>query len=482
MPEVSANEREFSGQVVVWLSEFLSSGSYPFDNATGETSIKATGETTRFPDVQIWLNRGTRQGFCGWELKTPATPANDTTLLESSAAKARTMNADYFVTWNMRDAILWRTPQAGRQVSVEHRVKEYLPIYEVTKPEDMWVKSNNILLKERTREILNDLKTLKYDGHLHQIETDTTFFVGRLHKSVDVLFPTLRDSLLHRIAGDADFKRDLQGWGAKQGIANVTDADFHQAVAKQIIYRLLVRILFYLTLQRQWRHLPELNIAGLNGKDASLHLQEVFARARELDWHAVFEEGLPDSIAMPDNAIFEIDLLLHDLKRFNFSHMPHDVIGAVFEQLIPQPERHLLGQYFTREDLVDFILSFCIRERDDTVLDPTCGTGTFLLRAYNKKQRHLGMIEHKKLLPQIWGVDIALFPAELATINLFRQDLQTMPISPMLSLKTSLISSLVIRLISLLPRQTCRLVLPRLKNPFPSLMPWWVISRLFARN
>ena len=37
--------------------------------------------------------------------------------------------------------------------------------------------------------------------------------------------------------------------------------------------------------------------------------------------------------------------------------------------------------------------------------------------------RHLGLVDHKQLLPQIWGVDIAHFPAELATINLFRQDL-----------------------------------------------------------
>ena len=36
---------------------------------------------------------------------------------------------------------------------------------------------------------------------------------------------------------------------------------------------------------------------------------------------------------------------------------------------------------------------------------------------------HLGLVDHKQLLPQIWGVDIAHFPAELATINLFRQNL-----------------------------------------------------------
>lgn len=369
------------------------------------------------------MNRATKQGFCGWELKPPSIPADDPALLENAAGKARAMGADYFITWNMRNAILWRTPQDNTQVTAEDRVREYSPIYQISKPEDMWVKPNDKLLKERAREILEDLKTIKYDGHLNQIETDTTFFVGRLHKSVDVLYPVLSDALIQRVGGDNKFRRELEKWGRTQGIANIDDNEFYQSVAKQIIYRLLVRILFYLTLQKQFRFLPELSISGLSGQAAGAHLKEVFAHARNLDWHAVFEEGLQDSIDLPDMAIYEINLLLNDLKRFNFGHMPHDVIGAVFEKLIPQQERHALGQYFTPENLVDFILAFCIRQRDDTVLDPTCGTGTFLLRAYNKKMRHLGMVEHKQLLPQIWGVDIAHFPAELATINLFRQNL-----------------------------------------------------------
>ncbi len=423
MTEIKSNEPEFSGQVVSWLNEFVCGGSYPFDVVTGETSIKSVGETTKFPDVQIWLNREAKQGFCGWETKPPTIRADDPVLLENAAAKARAMNADHFVTWNMRNAILWRTPQPLLPVSSTDRVKEY-PAIVVSKPEDMWDKSIGARLKERAAEILGDLKTLYYDHTLHQIETDTTFFVGRLGKAVESLYPILREALIQRVGGDAKFRQALQAWGVKQGIANVTDAGFYQAVAKQIIYRLLVRILFYLTLQKQWREiLPELGISGLSGKAATEHLKDIFAKARIIDWHAVFEEGLPDEIDMPDGAIHEIDALLIDLKRFSFGHMPHDVIGAVFEQLIPQPERHQLGQYFTPENLVDLILAFCIRERDDKVLDPTCGTGTFLLRAYNKKMRHLGLMDHKQLLPQIWGIDIAHFPAELATINLFRQNL-----------------------------------------------------------
>ena len=86
MTEIRSNEREFNSQVIVWLNEFISGGGYPFDNITGETSIQVVGETTKFPGVQVWLNRAAKQGFCGWELKSPSIPANDSTLLENAAA------------------------------------------------------------------------------------------------------------------------------------------------------------------------------------------------------------------------------------------------------------------------------------------------------------------------------------------------------------------------------------------------------------
>ncbi len=42
--------------------------------------------------------------------RTPVTPVDDQELLNNAAEKARAMHADYFVTWNMRDAVIWRTP------------------------------------------------------------------------------------------------------------------------------------------------------------------------------------------------------------------------------------------------------------------------------------------------------------------------------------------------------------------------------------
>jgi len=422
MPTVKSNENEFKSQVNSWLNEFLGAGNYPFEFASSDPSIKVSDKKTRFPDVQIWLNRSAQQGFCGWELKTPATRNDYPELLKNAVEKARAMHADYFVTWNMRDSVIWRTPHAGEEVSSQDRVKHYPPLYQINAPDDLWVEPNNILLKNRAKEILNDLTRLHQDGHLHQIDIDATYFVGRLKSAVKALYPYMQKSLVDTVGGDSKFKNNLFDWAVKQGIANYDDPSFYETVSRQIVYRLLARILFYQTLIRHWSSLPKLDISGLNGQEATKKFAEIFEKARQIDWHAVFEEDFPDRVIIPDTAITELDKLIQDLNRFNFSIMPQDVIGAVFEQLIPHDERHALGQYFTRENLVDLILAFNVRTKDSHVLDPTCGTGTFLTRAYDK-MKVAGQREHKKLLSQLWGIDIAHFPAELATINLFRQNL-----------------------------------------------------------
>ncbi len=424
MTDIKSNEREFMSQVTSWLNEFLKEGTYPFEVASSDPSLKVSEKKTKFPDIQIWMNRKANQGFCGWELKTPATPVDDQELLSNAAEKARAMHADYFVTWNMRDAVIWRTPNWTEEVSRIHRLKTYSPISQVTNPDDLWVVSKQELLKAKAKEILNDLSTLHREGHLHLIDVDSTFFVHELSEAVKTLWPHIHKSLITEIGKNAAFKNELFNWAVKQGIATYEAGEaFFETVSRQIIYRLFGKILFYLTLRRFRSDIPKLDLHGVNPSKVDKKLKEYFEIARQIDYQAVFEEDFPDKVPFPSNGVEPLINLLDNLNRYNFSHMPQDVVGNVFEKLIPPEERHALGQYFTNEELVDSITTFCVRKISDKVLDPTYGTGTFLIRAYDRL-RNAGEKDHKKLLSQLWGIDIAHFPAELATINLYRQNIE----------------------------------------------------------
>jgi len=90
--------------------------------------------------------------------------------------------------------------------------------------------------------------------------------------------------------------------------------------------------------------------------------------------------------------------------------------------LIPREEQVLLGQFYTPRPVADLLAALTIEGERPLVLDPGCGSGTFLMSAYDFI-RSRTQIRHQELLATIWGFDISPFAAELAAINLFRQDL-----------------------------------------------------------
>jgi methylase of polypeptide subunit release factors len=115
--------------------------------------------------------------------------------------------------------------------------------------------------------------------------------------------------------------------------------------------------------------------------------------------------------------------MLRGIESVDFREVPSDVVGRIFQKLIGPDERHRYGQHFTGDDVVDLINGFCIRGAADAVLDPACGSGSFLVRAYYRK-RHLDPARtHVELIGELFGCDIALYPAHLATLNLAAREI-----------------------------------------------------------
>jgi len=64
--------------------------------------------------------------------------------------------------------------------------------------------------------------------------------------------------------------------------------------------------------------------------------------------------------------------------------LTEDVFRALYEELIDPETRRRIGEYYTPLWLVDFILDH-FNLRDKSILDPFCGSGTFLVRAFHRK-------------------------------------------------------------------------------------------------
>jgi len=359
--------------------------------------------------------------LCHIKILPSTIPVDHPHPVQEAAESARKAGTPYFLTINLKDAILWRTFKKRKTPAREDRLKTYPTLHQIA-PAGVIAETFKITLRKRAKEILEDLNTLQRDERLKLVEADATFFVNRLAKAAEIMRNPLKQSLATTVSRDPKFKKALEEWAVMQGIANFGEEPFFESLSRQIVYRTLGKIIFYQSMRRHISTLPEMDFSGEDDSMIVSRLRHYFDLARAIDYQAIFEEELTERIPYPQAAIDELKSLISDLNYYNFYTVPQDVIGQVFERLIPHEERHALGQYFTREDLVDIIIAFCVRSHDAKVLDPTCGTGTFLLRAYDRK-RTLGEHDHQNLLASLWGIDIARFPAELATINLYRQNL-----------------------------------------------------------
>lgn len=419
MAKTKATEPEFQGQVIAWIKEQISHGGLPFENATGDSSLYGL-ETVRFPDVLLTLDFACQRPFCGWELKTPTTDVRDAKLLKDAVEKAQTLPAKYFVTWNMQTAIIWRTPPKIRKtVKEKDKVREFGPDARIQSVDDIRDPQKSLLMESVCAQLLRDLARLYQDENINLPVADTTVFVGLVANASGQMAETLAKDINRAIA-NKNFDKKLNAWAKKQGV-NKYDQDYRETLAQQIAYKMIGKILFYITLRRHNLDLPRMELPRKSYKIAVRRMRDLFQRGLEVDYQAIFETEITDEIELSAGTAEVIIELTDKLRHWSFELMPLDVIGAVFERLIPPDARHSLGQYFTPDNLVDLIVAFCVRNGDDFVMDPTCGTGTFLIRSYHKL-RNLKSRRHHKLLKQVWGFDIAGFPAELATINLFRQD------------------------------------------------------------
>ncbi|HDH06795.1 MAG TPA: hypothetical protein ENF87_00320, partial [Thermoproteales archaeon] len=93
-----------------------------------------------------------------------------------------------------------------------------------------------------------------------------------------------------------------------------------------------------------------------------------------------------------------------------------DLLGRLYEELIPQEERRKLGEFYTPKPIAEFMTKWAIRTPEDTVLDPGVGSGIFLVESLS---RLVGLgKEAREALLQLYGIDINPLAVLMSTINL----------------------------------------------------------------
>ncbi len=106
------------------------------------------------------------------------------------------------------------------------------------------------------------------------------------------------------------------------------------------------------------------------------------------------------------------EFLTH-VRRFRLDQVESDVLKILYESLIDREERHGLGEYYTPDWLAAKIVRHAVeRPIEQRVLDPACGSGTFLfhaIRNFIKEAEEAGLEEKlraEEATNHIAGMDI----------------------------------------------------------------------------
>lgn len=102
----------------------------------------------------------------------------------------------------------------------------------------------------------------------------------------------------------------------------------------------------------------------------------------EAQIHGVVEADFFDwVIAVPGGGTF-IRTLADRISRFDWTNVEHDVLKHLYESIIVQEARQKLGEYYTPDWLADRVVDATITNPlQQRVLDPSCGSGTFIFHA-----------------------------------------------------------------------------------------------------
>ena len=218
----------------------------------------------------------------------------------------------------------------------------------------------------------------------------------------------------------------LQKWWKEQNyLPKVTFDDYdRERIAKYSLYVLANKIVFFYVLRRMFPEIKEINYEKDSISDLKNELDSCFDSAKDVsgDYETVFENSDADKIPFIDDENTNlVRSLIRFLKDYDFGKLSQGILGNIYDRLINPEERHANGQYYTPIPVVDLINALTIKSENARVMDPACGSGTFLARAFDLKLKLYGKDDaytREAAMREIFGCDIAPYPAHLATVAL----------------------------------------------------------------
>ena len=412
MAKVTYNERSWAIDVISEISLHLTNKSWHFKSAGGESTI-SNEKSSLFPDVLIFKDRSRNIILQGWELKMPDTPINDTELISNAIKKAKILQRNSFILWNVKSAVLYS--KQGDSFSI---LKTWNDIDINYRTE---VKLKETLWKSLLHNILSDINDYFESGEISDGVSTEILAVDTI---IDVILENISstaENIRANFRRNSKLEAQINSWwlssASEYGFNPTTTKDSPNkllTLSKVILTDWVFKIIFANVLKR---HFNEARlIESINNDTAIEQAKEIIASISEhCNFLNIFSGNL--AIEFISYSVWKQIIQLNQfLSSINIDRIEIEILHNLLQSSIISARRKVAGQFATPKKLADLLVRLTIEDKEGIVIDPCCGTGTIINQAYLLKEEY--EFNQDEIIKSIWASDKHSFPIQLSTLTL----------------------------------------------------------------
>ncbi|WIV67789.1 N-6 DNA methylase [Natrialbaceae archaeon AArc-T1-2] len=395
-------EFEFQARLFAALEDYIEAHDTDFEEPRGE-------EPTDSGAVDIYLPSTVREGVA-IEVKKADVDPHSIDVIKQGHRYARDKGISLFVTANPNDVFLFRRTETATSITELERRH-----YDLRK----------LSLPDFIDELLADVVDIQQgEGEVFDFDD---LIISRLRSFHTSIYPIYENLISETFDEDDEFQSLLVEWARENDYPHDYPGveDTFRIAAQQYAYILMNRIVFYELVRGQdvktESGLPLDPIYdGVTVEKLDEHLENCFESImEEIDYEAIFKDdsGFFKAVPEDEHTKRRLHTFTKSIEQEPLRDINSDVVGQIYQELIPTEERKELGQFYTPREIGQILSRWAIDSTDDRFLDPCSGSGSITVEAY-KQFDELNGLSHQEIIRRITAVDINKFPLHLTALNL----------------------------------------------------------------
>ena len=373
--------------------------------------------TRRRGDGEIKISPNNDQTFCLIEAKIPNNSEHtNPQYRQHSWEKAVLRSATVLAFTNFQEIEVYIVNDYPSNKSPY----QVIPLCDITNLDDLNLPEFDIAIKIGLQKFAELLISIR-DGKKPKIYTFDQHFIN----TISFTIPKLQEEyekILQQTSTITETKKQIELWFQKNRqlcTFSSTDLEF---LSFELIYDLILKVMYYCMKRTVCQDLGIIFFSEKIDRMSTIQfqLEGMFRQATKIIGNTFLEPHLLSSIIFTENHIllYEWKKIINFIASSKLNKLDANIYGRLFENLIPSEFRKKFGQYFTKLQIADLIISFCNVKSTDIIMESSCGSGMFCSRVY---KRLSGI--HAEKLTKIYGFDIASLPARMTTLNLLSRDI-----------------------------------------------------------